>query len=229
MSDEQQQPRNTTDFSVPVDTDLADLFAMRSDPFTEAVSVFDQNLADLSDYDDTIVDRNGARSNEQYNINQLYAGLPMKDEPLDIFDDHELDLRQSFSENDDEVAAFTLAGTSGANNRNQIRDMLRQFESPTVNLTRVIEWSNYFANATKTEKVDEDEVKVNTTEQQIETNNLRNVRVKLESEGDDDDRAGSPAYDDSKNSTSGFSSNVELTEEVTQSIIFFLTYDLKQN
>lgn len=215
MTDEQQQQvRNTTDFIVPANNnDLNDLFAMRSDPFTDGVSVFDQNLADLNEYDDRSA--LGARSNEPFNLNQLYAGLPLKDEPLERFDDHTLDLRQSFSENDDEVGALTSAGTSNEFNSTG-HNALRHVESPTVNLTRVIEWSNYFANATKTEEIDANEtaVEISTNQQQIETNNLRNVRVKLESEGDDDDRASSSIYDDGKNSTSGFGSNVELTEEV---------------
>lgn len=126
-----------------------------------------------------------------------------------------------------ELAAFSSPGTSNGSdqrNNNEMLGMLRNTESPTVNLTRVIKWSNYFGNETKSEKTEDDrdndddeedrgieisvenEIKIETTDNTTDTS--RNVRVKSESDGDDD------VYDDGKNSTSGFSSNVELTEEV---------------
>lgn len=194
---------------------------MNADQFADSVSVFDQNLADLNDYSDGL-DRNGARSNE------LYAGLPLKDEPFEFIDDHRFDPLRPFSDLDAEVAALSSAASTSNDNgftppTNNMYGMLRDIESPTLNLSQVIEWSDYFSNATKTEN----ETDTNTVEkppttatgptitaaEQNATENFRNVRVKLESEGDDDHQSSS---DDGKNSTSGFSSNVELTEEVTK-------------
>lgn len=191
---------------------------MNADQFTDSVSVFDQNLADLNDYGDGL-DRNGARSNE------LYAGLPLKDEPFEYIDDHRFDPLRPFSDLDGEVA--TLSSTASTSNENgshrpasTMYGMLRNTESPTLNLSQVIEWSDYFSNATKTENETDTTVELTTTPapsttaaEQNATENFRNVRVKLESEGDDDHQSSS---DESKNSTSGFSSNVELTEEVTK-------------
>lgn len=218
----EHQTRNTTDSNVPVDSDLSDLFTLNIDQYADSVSVFDQNVADLNDYNNTDpIDRNGARNNEQWNFNQLYAGLPLKDEPPELFADDRFDLVRPFNDNNDnnaEVSALSAAGTSNvhsSNNNNNSHRLygMRNIESPTVNLTRVIEWSDYFANATKNEEPDM--MANNTddaTEIKIEATDINDmmshVRVKSESEGDDD------IFDDSKNSTSGFSSNVELTEEV---------------
>lgn len=190
--------------------------------------MFDQNLADLNDYGDG-VDRNGARSNETWNFNQLYAGLPLKDEPPELMDDNRFDPLRPFSDADGEVAALSTASTSnefGFNRpNNQLYGMLRHTESPTLNLSQVIEWSDYFSNATKSETPDADNettieitTTTDTTNDQNTTEDFKNVRVKLESEGDDDDRNSS---DDCKNSTSGFSSNVELTEEVHNCSFYF--------
>lgn len=199
-------------------SELSDLFTINSAQFADGVSVFDQNLADLNDYGDG-VDRNGARSNETWNLNHLYAGLPLKDEPPELHEDNRFDPLRPFSDVDGEVAALSTASTSNEfgsiRPNNQLYGMLRHQESPTLNLSQVIEWSDYFSNATKTEPHDANETATEpttTTTEQNTTENFKNVRVKLESEGDDDDRNSS---DDCKNSTSGFSSNVELTEEVT--------------
>lgn len=185
-------------------------------------------MADLNDYGDG-VDRNGARSNETWNLNQLYAGLPLKDEPPELMDDNRFDPLRPFSDIDGEVGALSTASTSnefGFNrSNNQLYGMLRHTESPTLNLSQVIEWSDYFSNATKTETPDaanetaiEITTTTNTTTDQNTTEDFKNVRVKLESEGDDDDPNLS---DDCKNSTSGFSSNVELTEEVYKCSFIF--------
>lgn len=188
---------------------------MNADQFADSVSVFDQNLADLNDYGDGL-DRNGARSNE------LYAGLPLKDEPFEFIDDHRFDPLRPFSDLDAEVAALSsTASTSNDNGfhrpQSTMYGMLRDIESPTLNLSQVIEWSDYFSNATKTENETDtttvDQATATKAAEQNATENYRNVRVKLESEGDDDHQSSS---DDGKNSTSGFSSNVELTEEVTK-------------
>lgn len=196
---------------------MADLFTINAEQFSDGVSVFDQNLADLNDYGDGN-DRNGARSDDTWNIGQLYAGLPLKDEPPELYDDNRFDPLRPFSDIDGEVA-LSSASTSNditLNRRNShLYGMLRHTESPTLNLTQVIEWSDYFSNSTKTEQSDDGNdtaTETTTSNQQNISENFKNTRVKLESEGDDDDRASS---DDCKNSTSGFSSNVELTEEVT--------------
>lgn len=186
---------------------------MNADQFTDSVSVFDQNLADLNDYSDGL-DRNGARSNESWNLNQLYAGLPLKDEPAQLIDDHRFDPLRPFSDLDAEVAALSSAASTSNDNGfhrpvSSLYGMLRA-ESPTLNLSQVIEWSDYFSNATKTENDEQNETDTTvetTMADQNATENFKNARVKLESEGDDDHH--------SSNSTSGFSSNVELTEEVT--------------
>lgn len=225
ISNELQQSGNTTDFNVPVASGMSDIFSMHSEHLTDGgVSVFDQNMADLNDYNEGN-DRNGARSNDSWNFNQLYAGLPLKDEPSsELYDDNRFDPLRPFSDIDAEVAALSTASTSndfGSPHRNNhLYGMLRHTESPNLNLSQVIEWSDYFSNSTKTEKDNETTTETSPNEQNT-TENFKNVRVKLESEGDDDDRASS---DDCKNSTSGFSSNVELTEEVKFSIILFVLF-----
>lgn len=208
----QSHTRNTTDFSVPVNSDLADLFLLNSDPFGDTLSVLDQNLADLNDYEDALT------ANEAFaSLNQLYAGLPLKDETPDLFANH----NGQFGNQDDELllpSVATAASTSsdyGSYERNGAYGMLRNIESPTMNLSRVIEWSNYNDNLTKNEIKEEDADDEGVVEEAITTSvnagTGDSIRIKAESEGDDDDRASSS---DGKNSTSGFSSNVELTEEV---------------
>lgn len=206
-----------TEYNVPVASDLADLFAINAEQFSDGVSVFDQNLADLNDYGDGN-DRNGARSNDTWNLNHLYAGLPLKDEPPELYDDNRFDPLRPFNDINAEIGALSSASTSNDINLNRrnshLYGMLRQTESPTLNLSQVIEWSDYFSNSTKTEPNDGNDTVTETitSNQPNASENFKNTRVKLESEGDDDDRNSS---DDCKNSTSGFSSNVELTEEVT--------------
>lgn len=209
----QSQTRNTTDFTVPVSSELADLFLLNSDPFGDTLSVLDQNLADLNDYADA------STANEAFaSLNQLYSGLPLKDETLDLFAQHN---GRSAADNDDEQLLPSVAtppstsNSYGSHGQNEAYGMLRNIESPTMNLSRVIEWSNYYDNLTKTEFKEEEAEDEGVVEETINTSNDSgsgdSTRIKSESEGDDDDRASSS---DGKNSTSGFSSNVELTEEV---------------
>lgn len=173
------------------------------------MSVFDQNLADLNDYND-LIDRNGARSNDSWNINHLYTNLHLKDEPPELFDDNRFDLFQSFGDREtEELSTASTSNNYGANqHQDQMHRMLRATESPTLNLSQVIEWNDYFSNATKTENVDDSQSK---SSDENDTRNSDIVRIKSESEEDEDEQV----FDDGKNSTSGFSSNVELTEEVT--------------
>lgn len=214
----QNQIRNTTDFSVPVNSELADLFLLHTDPFVDTLSVLDQNLADLNDYEDL------STANDAFvNLNQMYAGLPLKDETPDLFTNHNND--RITSDNDDEqLFLATVPGTSSDYGQNEAFSMLRNIESPTMNLSQVIEWSNYYNdndnNLTKTEIKEENanddegviEETVITSNDIVGTDN--GTRIKFESDGDDDDDDDRESSSDSKNSTSGFSSNVELTEEV---------------
>lgn len=203
---------------------MADLFTINAEQFADGVSVFDQNLADLNDYNGDGNDRNGARSNDTWNFSQLYAGLPLKDEPPELYEDHNrFDPLRPFSDIDTENVALSSASTSNDFNLNRrnshLYGMLRNTESPTLNLSQVIEWTDYFSNSTKTEENNGNDTvttETTTSNQQNTSENFKNIRVKLESEGDDDEERASS--DDCKNSTSGFSSNVELTEEVTHFI-----------
>lgn len=209
----QSLTRNTTDFSVPVNSDLADLFLLNSDPFGDTLSVLDQNLADLNDYEDA------STANEAFaSLNQLYAGLPLKDETPDLFAHH----NARFGEHEDEqllpivASAASTSSEYGSYGRNEAYGMMRNIDSPTMDLSRVIEWSNYYENATKTEIKEEEADDEGVAEETVTTSSRtgtagNSTRIKSESEADDDDRASSS---DGKNSTSGFSSNVELTEEV---------------
>lgn len=212
-------------------SEMDDLFALRFDQFADSVSVFDQNLADLNDYNDDLAHLNAARTDDLWSLNQLYAGLPLKDEPPDMLADEQFNLNHLYNngdENDAEIGALSMASTSGdSRNLNQIDNqmygILRNAGSPTVNLTKVINWSNYFANETDANPDNEqptehdNEVSIETTP--TNTTDTRQ-RIKSESEGDDEDD--DTLLDDGKNSTSGFSSYVELTDEVT--IFFFFSF-----
>lgn len=220
-----RETRNTTDFIVPLsESDLTDFFLAHSDPFADTISVLDQNLADLNDYDDSTENTGGAGSDNRLQFSQLYAGLPLKDEPLEIFDEHSYNVRSSLSDDEHNLLS-TIAGAStssdyGATNE---YEYLRNTESPVADLSRVIEWSSYFADNNETERKPKEESLDPSNEEKCNTTHFDGrscSRLKLESEGDDDDRASSSAYGDNKSSTSGFGSNVELTEEV----IFCLCY-----
>lgn len=200
----QSQTRNTTDFSVPLNSEFADLFLLNADPYGDTLSVLDQNLADLNDYEDTSTATDAFAS-----LNQLYAGLPLKDETPDLFATHSA----RFDDNNDEQQLPSVGTAASTSSDYGSYGMLRNTESPTMNLSRVIEWSNYYDNLTKTEIKEEEADDEGVAEETITTSNHSGAgsatRIKSESEGDDDDAAS-----DGKNSTSGFSSNVELTEEV---------------
>lgn len=180
--------RNGSEFAGP------ELLLAHADPFAEEVSVLDQNLADLSQYEDPTA---AVGADAFANFNQIYAGIPLKDEPFD------LPLRLSESDAEEEFNFVSAASTSSGYAslaRNVNSRFLRGAESP-VDLSRVIEWSRYFNDSEgfiKSETVEE-------ADKLHPTNNTTNSTRKSESESSDDDRA----------STSGFSSNVELTEEVT--------------
>lgn len=185
--------RNNTEFSVPTSPGLSDMLFAHSDIFGDEVSVLDQNLADLSQFEDSMASAN----NDAFsNFNQIYAGIPLKDEP------YELPLRLIESDAEDDVNFVSAASTSSGYAsvaRIENSRFLRNTESP-VDFSRVIEWSRYFNDSEgfiKTETIEE-------VDKIHQTNTTTNSTRKSESESSDDDRA----------STSGFSSNVELTEEV---------------
>lgn len=222
----QGHTRNMTDFTVPITSDLADLFLLGPEPFGDTLSVLDQNLADLNDYEDT-----SAANEALIGLNQLYSGLPLKDEIPDLFANHNL----RFADSDDEQmvsnvasAASTSSDNNGSLDQNASYGMMRNVESPTMNLSRVIEWSNYYENLTKPEIKSEDAEDEGVVAEETNSTSSsggpsESVRIKSESEGDDDDRASSS---DGKNSTSGFSSNVELTEEVNSNFQKIFFYNL---
>lgn len=227
----QNLTRNTTEFTVPIGSELADLF-LNAEAFAESASVLDQNLADLNDYEN-YGGIGGAQDDPFLNFNSLYAGLPLKDEPNDTLGERLLNIR--FGESEHEPS--TSSNDSGSHpSSNAFYGLLRAPDSPRVNYSQVIEWSEYFRNdSIKTEEEDNVEVdagaldvtvKIEPTdkgEEQSKSSSQRsNSRrhdsgMKLESDLEDDIDDGS-SHGDSKNSTSGFSSNVELTEEVSDCI-----------
>lgn len=187
--------------------------------------MFDQTIADLNEYNDGLSDRGGARSNDTWTLNQLYAGLPLKDEPPELADHNHFDLLRSFVEADEQIGGLSTASTSGhpdvEHPSNGMHYMLRNTESPPLNLSQVIDWTDYFANTTTTTtsssatetkiKSETDDDNKNDDSGNDTSSDEQSIRIKSEPDLDIDDRAS----DGSKNSTSGFSSNVELTEEVT--------------
>lgn len=206
---QQGSVRNTTEFSVPINSELADFF-LNSDQFAESVSVFDQNIADLHDYESDSIGLGDIE--EQYStLAQLYSGIPLKDEPPEIAE-HPFSIHFT-SENDQSIAATASTSSEYCSmGRSDTYGLMRTCESPTADLTRVIEWSDYFKSESESDSEDNGKNELN--------KNIKNEKlsdgIKTESESEDDDHeATSSLFDDGKNSTSGFSSNVELTEEVS--------------
>lgn len=218
------QAQNTTDFTVPLGMDLGDFF-LHADAFAESASVFDQNLADLNDYEglsDPIDDPFA-------NFQSLYAGLPLKDEPSEILGNDRLVNPRL---NEAEQTASTSSGDFGSNpsDPNDNYGFLRESDSPRLNYSRIIEWSTYFRDETddnETAEQSNDEtsdvtVKTEPEDKEVSagegTSTSRGRRhdsgIKLESESEEDSD-GRSSHSDCKNSTSGFGSNVELTEEVS--------------
>lgn len=160
-------------------------------------------------------------------MNQLYAGLPLKDEPSELFSSNPFDLLRPFSESDVGIGDFSTASTSSnvdaEANTNNMHHMLRSSESPPLNLSQVIDWTDYFANSTTTTttaatetsatapfiKLEAEEDSKNDDSGIDSSSDENSVCVKVEQDIDDQ------SSDGNKNSTSTFSSNVELTEEVT--------------
>lgn len=247
----QNSTRNTTDFTVSLGSDLADLF-LNADIFAEQPSVYDQNLADLNDFEG---DGQNVVNDPFANFQSLYAGLPLKDEPSEIAgSDRLVNLRIGEGDAQQPQAASTSGGDSGENpfDFSQYYSLLQRPDSPRLNYTKVIEWSEYFKNetndvfndihnvdnqnqnnenqtqATITEatisikqepeenKDDVEEHKFDAGEGTSTGSNRRHADsgMKLEPEFEEDSD-GHSSHSDGKNSTSGFSSNVELTEEVS--------------
>lgn len=229
----QNATRNTTEYIVPMGSELADLF-LHSDLFAETTSVLDQTLADLNEY----AGMQDAADDPFLNFNTLYAGLPLKDEPPDMLGDPIFNL--GFNDPEPEHEASTSSGNDPVPhlpNRNLHYGLLRSPDLVRTNYSQVIEWSEYFRNDSvkveettkngecstgacavtiKTEPEEEDEVPRTPTRS---ANRRHDSGIKLESDLDDDVDARS-SLSSSKNSTSGFGSNVELTEEVSSLITF---------
>lgn len=182
---------------------MNDLFLINADPNEESASVLEQNLADLSQYEDLTA---SSTIESLANINHIYAGLPMKDE----LPDFDLNFRHT---NDDETAtgAASIDSLSAMSpmSRDEHNGLLRNAESP-VNFTHVIEWSRFFNDS---DVFDAPTVTVN-EDKAVSVNRTRNSTRTSESDSGEDERTSTSASDDSKFSTSGFSSNAELTEEV---------------
>lgn len=222
-----------TEFTVPIVTGQHDPFTIHFDQLADDISVFEQTIADLNEYNDGLSDRGGARSNDTWTLNQLYAGLPLKDEPPEFPDDSHFDLL-SFGDASERIAGLSTASTSGHPDvetpSNDMRYMLRNTESPPLNLSQVIDWTDYFANETESTptattttatenivtetkiKSERDDDNKNDDSGNDTSSDEQSIRIKSEPDLDIDDRASE------QNSTSGFSSNVELTEEVTQNV-----------
>lgn len=216
----QNATRDMTEFTVPIGSDLADYF-LNADAFAEATSVFDQNLADLNDYEGV----QNAAEDPFANFNSLYAGLPLKDEPSEMLGANNRLVNLRISE--PEQTASTSSGDFGSNpfNHSEYFDLLRGPDSPRLNYTKVIEWATYFKNETdeeehaqQTEPRQADGATIKTeTEEEAGTSSgasRHDSGMKLEPDSDEDSD-GRSLHSDGKNSTSGFSSNVELTEEVS--------------
>lgn len=151
----------------------------------------------------------------------------MKDEPSELFSSNPFDLLRPFSESDVGIGDFSTASTSSnvdaEANTNNMHHMLRSSESPPLNLSQVIDWTDYFANSTTTTttaatetsatapfiKLEAEEDSKNDDSGIDSSSDENSVCVKVEQDIDDQ------SSDGNKNSTSTFSSNVELTEEVT--------------
>lgn len=162
----------------------------------------------------------------------MYAGLPLKDEPSELFSSNPFDMLRPFSESDVGIGDFSTASTSSnidaEANSNNMHHMLRSTESPPLNLTQVIDWTDYFANSTTTTtratettaaaetsatepfiKLEAEDDNKNDDSGIDSSSDEHSVCVKVEQDIDDQ------SSDGNKNATSNFSSNVELTEEVT--------------
>ncbi len=119
-----------------------------------------------------------------------YAGLPMKDEPPPIYGEIKIEPTTSYTNSD---FGSMNNGTS---------------DGDDSMYTAVIDWSDFydFKTEVKTEHSVDDEKK--------ETNGTGD-EVKKELDEDESQIDDKSDAQDEKNSTSGFSSNVELTEEVS--------------
>lgn len=201
----QNATRNTTEFTVPIGSELADLF-LNSDLFAESASVLDQNMADLNDYEGV-----GMANDDFANLNTLYAGLPLKDEPPDLVSNNLYNIH--FNEPEQTASTSSDYGSTPPN-RSDHYGLMRSPDSPKINYTQVIEWSEYFSeNTIKKEKEESEAEDATANGTSVDAPSEQDSGIKLESDLEDD--ADDRSSHGSKNSTSGFSSNVELTEEVS--------------
>lgn len=125
-----------------------------------------------------------------------YAGLPLKDEPPPIYGEIKIEPTTSYTNSD--FGSMNNATSDGEDSM----------------YMAVIDWSDFYDFKTdiKTEHNADDEKK---------TNNRTGDGVKQEVDEDGSQIDDASEAQDEKNSTSGFSSNVELTEEVSRYFIKF--------
>lgn len=125
-----------------------------------------------------------------------YAGLPMKDEPPPIYGEIKIEPTTSYTNSD--FGSMNNATSDGDD------------------YMAVIDWSDFydFKTEVKTENDADDDGKVK--------NNCTGDVVKKELAEDESQIDDKSEAHDEKNSTSGFSSNVELTEEVSRLFIILL-------
>lgn len=174
--------------------DVDDLF-MNSEMFTNSESIFDQNLADLNDYEDLFA------TPQQY----LFP-LPTKTEVPDYFEDlvafqqqppspfqqindiREIEIKKEETDNDSESEIVNVMQTSAGEATNSSAD---HNSTRTVTIhSRIINWNDYHSNSTKEEKTSEDS---------------DGVLLAIKKEEDDSTE---------KSSDNEFVSSVELTREV---------------
>ena len=159
-----------------------DLF-LNADQFNEATSILDLNLADLNDYSD-----------EQ--LQHPYQGLPLKDEPLDIYDDFRFRAEEAASTSSDLFGA-SLSSTPNDFNR--------------FNYSRIVTWTELHDNLTKIKQETEVKEEVAEKKQEVEEGAVKleavtnETEIKLERHDADEDAATGDV---------NFHSSVELTEEV---------------
>lgn len=171
-----QEATIQTEHLTTVNFNEFDLF-LNSEQFTDSASLLDLNLADLNDYDDR---------------SRPYAGLPLKDEPPNIYGDSPFDFKE-------ELASTSYTSDLGLS-------VNASSNSDRSNYTRTIDWSEFYdITPVKQEIKEEPELSIGDSldeREQEHALNEENVVVKHDHTDSDE-----------KNSTITFST-VELTQEV---------------
>lgn len=195
-----QDNRNFTDHlltSIGQQGNEFDLF-LSAEHFIDSTSMLDQNLADLNDYVDQAT-------------TIPYAGLPQKDEPPDI-GQYSSAFNNLFFDNQ-----LLLPGTSTTNNgdftttttNSELNSSVRSRNS-TYSSIGDADADDYLFDI-KVEEIKE--------ENDIDSDSDNNSNSSISHDHDSGNKT--QTDDDGKSSTSGFSSTVELTEEVSENILYF--------